>query len=128
MSDFMSKINWTEILPDNCPPNDAVQPNNNEFYRLVNTNPPSFDDFLSSRQVWPNKYFSKSECVVRSISIFSRIENIYRIKKMLTHKDKFIAKIVLQNKDGVIKQTCADHDHYSWWRTREFNLNQCELL
>lgn len=47
---------------------------------------------------------------------------------MPAHKDKLVSKIVLENKDGVIKQTCADLDHYSWWRTREFNLNHCELL
>lgn len=128
MSDFMNHMNWIEDLPANCPPGDAIQPNNNEFYRLVNSNPPTPDDFLSYRQLWPNKLFNKSECIVRSISIFSNVENILRVKKLTTQKDKFIAKIVLQKKDGVIKQTCADQAHYSWWRTRGFDLNQCELM
>ena len=128
MSDFKNQMAWVEALPNNCPPCDATQPDNREFYRLINSNLPTPDDFISYRQLWPHKLFNKSECIVRSISIFSSIENIHRVKKLTTQKDKFIAKIVLQKKDGVIKQTCADQGHYSWWRTLEFDLNQCEVI
>jgi hypothetical protein len=128
MADLNYKMNWIEELPNNCPPSDAFNPNNNEFFRLVNTNPPTLDDFLSFRHMWPNRHISQSECIVRSISIFSKRDEADRIKQLPFHRDQIIAKITLLQKDGLIKQTFASKYHFSWWRTKEFNLNQCELL
>jgi len=38
-------IRWAEDLPDGSPPSDALPPQNEEFFRLVSTIPPSERDF-----------------------------------------------------------------------------------
>ncbi len=121
-------MDWIEELPDNCPPKSAEKPNG-EFFRLVENNPADKDDFASHRAVWPKKKFNVSECIARSLSIFSDVSGAEKIKKLPRHKSKSIVKFVLKKDMGLIEQTGRDKFHHSWWRNNETDiLNLIEYL
>ena len=44
-------MNWYEELPDKCPPNDATEPNGQEFFRLCVENPAIDADFYSQKKL-----------------------------------------------------------------------------
>jgi hypothetical protein len=111
---------WKEHLPDNCPPSDARTPNNEIFFRLVTQSPPLENDFYSNRQLFPLKQFNASECVARSVSIFNCINTCKQIRKLPTHKNKFVARLRLSENAGVIKKS-GRPKHYSWWIKNNFN-------
>lgn len=123
-----SSYSWVEKLPIDCPPEDAISPEGLDLFRLVKSNPPTIEDFFPNPQNWPNKKFKMSECIAKSVSLFTRIDRLIDLKKLPRHRDKLIAKVILYHKDGLIKQTFSDVNHHSWWRTTEFNPNQTEIL
>jgi len=117
---------WEEELPAACPPADAFQPSNMILYRLVN-DPPSIGDFLSSRAEYPHRPFP-DECVARSVSLHSDRVACESVAKLPRHQDKKVAKIVLSQDSGLVKQTFGPQ-HFSWWRKRSFDpLTYCEIL
>jgi hypothetical protein len=122
MSTKESNYTWIEDLPKNCPPNDAFSPEELPLYRLIRSFPPTMEDFR------PNPHCNISECINKSVSLFSRIENALELKKLPRHKDKLIARVILLNKDGLIKHTFSNPSHYSWWITRDFNPEQSEII
>jgi hypothetical protein len=114
-------IEWAEDLPADCPPNDAVAPQNALFYRLVNNIPPVDRDFWSHRKLNPNKRFNVSECIARSCSVLSDLEGCSQIIKLPTQKNKRIVQLVLPPQSGLIRKTGRNLYHYSWWRAGTFD-------
>ena len=49
---------WFENLPENCPPNDAINPTDFLCFRLAAQNPPTEEDYLSQRETYPEKKFN----------------------------------------------------------------------
>ena len=121
-------MNWFEEIPDSCPPDDAESPGGRTFYRLCMNNPAESLDFCSQRKDNPNKNFAGlSECILRSVSIWETPEKCLEQKKFPTQKKKKLGQIMLQNEDGLIKNTFKLH-HYSWWRTIAFNPDLTQIL
>ncbi|SIN95260.1 hypothetical protein [Chitinophaga niabensis] len=115
--------NWFEELPERCPPQDVLLPNGKTFYRLINGETPTSDDFLSTRAEFPLQVFSGvDECIVRSISIFTQKNDCENILKLARHKHKKVFEISLYENDGAIKQTFKA-SHHSWWRTLSFQIS-----
>jgi len=116
---------WIEDpLPPNCPPDDAINPNNMAFYRLVASFPPRREDFYSLRKIFPNKkpYNNQDECIQRSCSLFSTYNACDFIRKTFSrHNTKKIVKITLPPTCGLIKKTCSKDNHYSWWMIKKFD-------
>ena len=115
-------MNWYEQLPELCPPVDAV-PCEGAYYRIAKGNPASNGDFFSQRKLQPNKVFTGlgvDECVARSISLFSDINDAIRRLKLPKFRNAQIAK------DGVMKKTFSD-SHYSWWRSTNFEVSQAKI-
>jgi hypothetical protein len=112
---------WAEELPDNCPPTDAIQPNNMPFYRLVGNIPPEERDFWSHRKLYPNKDFGLSECVIRACSVISNLDQCRILLKLPTQQGKLIVEITLPPESGLIKKTRKNQYHYSWWRKKDFD-------
>ena len=115
---------WIEDpLPSNCPPNDAIIPNHVEFYRLVETIPPTKEDFFSVFKLYPEKELLKSidECIQRSCTLFSTLKDCDTIRKLPNFKTKIIIKITLPPECGLIKRTFKRPNHYSWWMTNGFD-------
>lgn len=123
------EMNWFEILPDQCPPNDAEHCSGT-YYRIANGNPAISDDFFSQRKLQPNKIFvgnGITECITRSISLFSNKSEIEKKLKLPKFRHANIAEVCLYPKDGMIKKTFGNA-HFSWWRTNEFDVSQAKII
>ncbi len=105
-----------------CPPEDAVPPDGTkEYYRVVKHNPATSECFISYRAKYPAEIFH-DECEAHAISLSDNLQGLINgYFKTPAHKKKkrLIGHLILQFKDGVLKQTGAV-SHYSWWRSRAF--------
>ena len=127
----MNKITtkWFEVLPEQCPPEDAKECNG-IYYRIANGNPATSADFFSQKRLQPDKIFTGEgidDCIVKSISLFSDRKEIEKRLKLPKFRKGVIAEVKLEPKDGMIKKTFGNA-HYSWWRTNEFEVSQAKVL
>ena len=114
-------MNWYEQLPALC---------GGTYYRISKGNPATDCDFFSQRKMQPNKTFTGlgvDECVARSISLFSEVNDAARRLKLPKFRSANIAVVTLQPKDGVMKKTFSD-SHYSWWRSTDFDVSQAKIV
>lgn len=65
-------------------------------------------------------------CDKGSLSIFREGRSGERLK-LPKFKKANIALVILEPKDGVLKKT-FDIAHYSWWRTKDFNVLQAKIV
>ena len=103
---------WFEALPEQCPPTDAKRCEGC-YYRIANGNPVTTEDFFSQRKMQPDKVFKGlgiDECVTRAVSLFSEREEAEKRLKLPKFKKTF------------------DIAHYSWWRTKDFNVLQAKIV
>ncbi len=115
--------NWFENLPDKCPPNDAFAPSGHTFYRLINGQTATSDDYISQRAEFPwKKFVGIDECIERAVSIFSLEADCEKMLKFARHRHKRVYAITLNEKDGLVKQTFKP-SHHSWWRTSTFKID-----
>lgn len=114
---------WSEPLPDQCPPNDAVSTEGYTVYRIATSSPPSEFDFQSHRARSPEKKFHVSECEAMSLSVYDDLESTENVTKLPAFKKKtnYIIKLSLKESDGLILKTFGAN-HYSWWRSKDFQL------
>lgn len=123
------ETDWFEILPEYCPPSD-VNECAGAFYRIAQGDPATSADFFSQRKLQPGKVFTGKgidECIARSISLFSDINDAKKRLKLPKFRDANIALVTLEQKDGVMKKT-FDASHYSWWRTSAFDVSQAKII
>lgn len=110
----MSKI-WNEDLPEECPPNDAIEVDYFVVYRAVENIPVKRDDFRSLRILFPTRKFKPDlDCVSHALSCYDTPEKAKDIFDKPMHKEKYVIRIVLNKKCGKIKPTFTK-GHYSWW-------------
>lgn len=118
---------YSEELPNNCPPEDAAPPAS-KYYR-IGSNPPQEEDFFSHRKLYPFKAFKVGECRARSVSIFDTLESVDIIRNIApTLKNKYVLEVDLVEKDGVVLQTGNNNNHYSWWKSANFDFNNCTVI
>lgn len=118
-------MNWNEKLPDKCPPEEAFKPDELTVYRLVTAEHICEEDFQSQRALKPMAKFNNvDECIARSLSVFNAKEKCLNLTKLphFKGKGKTVARLDLQKDDGVILKTFKDPNHYSWWRTTNFDI------
>jgi hypothetical protein len=116
--------NWSEKLVEKCPPDNAFDPDGLTFYRLAKSSPATEIDFHSQRKLNPTvRYTNVSECISRSLSIWDDIDKCLNILKLPRHKNKtpFVMQLNLVTGDGLVLQTFKPN-HYSWWRTNNYDL------
>lgn len=120
---------WAEPLPDECPPDDAASPEGETYYRMVESFPPTDKDFVSHRELYPNKDFKNvPECVARSCSVFSEYGCCAELTKLPRHKHKRVVSLELDTSSGVVLRTFRRQHHYSWWRSQNFDpVTLCSL-
>lgn len=111
-------FNWYEDLPPDCPPEEARIPNIEQFFRLVDSIPPSIEDFYSNMMLYPNRDYN-DECKARAVSLLKTVKDCIKKKKFPSLRDKLIVKITLDRTSGVILRT--NRKHYSWWMSSDFN-------
>lgn len=118
-------IEWFEELPEQCPPKDANNPEGMTVYRFSHNEMPHEADFISQRMIQPERLFNGvDECTARSLSVFDNLETCQNKMKLPRMRKRFssIIEVRLENKDGLIKKTFNDPNHYSWWRSNGFNF------
>jgi hypothetical protein len=120
-------MDWYEPLPDNCPPEDAYEPQNEKFYRLGK--PPIDDNSVISIEAEGRRgnFKNVGDCIARAVSIWGRIENCKKVLMLPSHRDKIVLELTLLPKDGQVKQTMRD-PHYSWWRSNEFDILSVRII
>lgn len=122
-------MEWFEELPQYCPPADAT-PSIGEYYRITNGNPAHSDDFFSQRKLQPGKIFKGQgidECITCAVSVFKDYADARKRLKLPKFRQSVIAKVIFEPKDGMMKKTFSD-SHYSWWRSKNFNVDQAKNI
>jgi len=125
-------MNWSEDLPESCPPSDAFSSDgSNLYYRLIKDESPKENDFHSHRKLWPNQIFNATECIARSLSIYnnkSACLDLIKLPAIRTKGLKNIVELNLKITDGLLKKTGKDQFHYSWWRSDSFTISSCIVI
>jgi hypothetical protein len=121
-------MTFYEKLPEHCPPDDAKEQDNIDYYRLCLTDPAGENDFLSHRALNPDARYNVPECRTRSLSVFQKLTKVKNLQKSGPFKKKttFVGKVTLTNQDGVVKQT-GNAGHFSWWRSDTFQVTACQI-
>ena len=127
--DFDDYMTFREPLPDGCPPPDAQEITQDiVFFRLVEGNPPTDDDFRSQRAQKPNNQFGVPECQTRGLSVFSEISEAAKQLKRPNHNGKLICRVTLGQGAGYIVKT-GRKSHFTWWPLADFDiLNHCQMV
>lgn len=121
-------IDFFEDLPQNCPPSNAKIPDDEIYFRLTDSFPPSIKDFYSHKRLFPNRNY-KDECIARAISLLKTAKECEKKKKLpyFKNKNKCVIKVTLNKASGVVKKT--GRKHVSWWMSLGFNpIEYCELV
>lgn len=120
-------MNWSEELPDKCPPAEAVEADGFVVYRLAVKNEFDEEDFKSQRALKPHPHVFKGvdECIARSVSVFNEMQKCVDMIKLPLYKGKFktVLELKLTGNDGQIMKTFTDPNHYSWWRSSSFDIS-----
>ncbi len=125
---MVKSLTWIEILPDQCPPKDALHPCGATFYRLTDSFPPNETDFLPTVIRFPRDKCPVDPCIEKSVSIWDDLQCMMnRAGKIGTLKTKKPVSFILSNESGVVKKTFGK-GHCSWWRYADFTpLSTCNL-
>ena len=121
-------IEWADSLPENCPPEDVLIPEEEEFYRLLlNEDRIVEEDWKSYAELYPDKNFGSRTIQSSGLSVnkngdFNQLTKLPSMKRF-----KGLAMIKLNPTDGVLKKTSGD-GHYTWWRTTMFDANKAEII
>ena len=98
------------------------------MFRLVRTDPPTAQDFLSQRQEKPERVFSGvTECETRGLSVFGQRRDAEAKALKLPHlRNHKICQVTLSAGAGSIQQTFQP-SHHTWWPLAAFDiLAHCE--
>lgn len=119
-------MSWIEDLPDKCPPDDSFEPNNFKVFRLATMDNLDEADFQSQRALKPNKEFKGvDECIARSLSVLDEFQKCLNMVKLPVYKNRWkaVLELELNAEDGLVLKTFKDPNHYSWWRTCNFDIS-----
>jgi len=123
-------MNWTEELPESCPPKEAFEPDDKVVYRLSASGQSIEDEYQSQRSICPKCTFKNvTECLTRSLSVYDDLAKCQQLQKLPRFKDRWnaILELKLNSNDGMIQQTFKNN-HFSWWRTTEFDLTSAKVV
>lgn len=121
-------MNWSEELPDNCPPLNAEAPDNNKvYYRMARSNPLDESDFYSQAKVGTKRAIQGGDdpCVMRGVSIFDDVKALANALG-LPRAGKYIVEFTLNEKDGVVLE--GRNHHWTWWKTDKFSISRCATV
>ena len=124
------KPDWACAMPAGCPPEDVLVPNGHPFFRLANhADIYTTDDFKSYAETNPQRNWGERLPLAVGLSL---IDNEAKARKNLKlpfyRQYKGIISLTLNPVDGVVKQTGVHHSHYTWWRTKSFQMSNLTML
>lgn len=121
---------WICMMPEGCPPMDIMIPYEHPFYRLArrsDTYGP--EDFLSYAEKDPKRDWGEQMPLAVGLSVIDNESKARKNLKLPMFKQfKGIIALMLNPTDGVVKQTGIHHSHYTWWRTKSFEMSNLKML
>lgn len=112
---------WPSFFPDNCPPQDAINPNLT-VYRFVRGNPPVESDFNSYIEDGKDVSGIK-RCQACGVSVYAELEDAIKMQGYVPGLRKTrIASGHLNSNHGKIKSTPSmrypdcGYSHHTWWK------------
>lgn len=117
-------MSYRDSLPEGCPPDAAEEVTTpRAVFRLVRTDPPTLDDFLSQRQEKPNKeFYGVTECQACGLSVFAdRRDAEAKALKLPRLRNRKICRVSFPAGAGRIQQTFQP-SHHTWWPLADFDI------
>jgi hypothetical protein len=117
-------MSYRDPLPEGCPPDAAEEiAASRVVFRLVRSDPPTSDDFLSQRQEKPGREFpGVSECHACGLSVFAdRKDAEAKALRLPTLKGRKVCRVTLSAGAGRIQQTFQP-SHHTWWPLAAFDI------
>ena len=117
-------MSYRDSLPAGCPPDEAEEiAAPLAVFRLVRTDPPTHNDFLSQRQEKPGKVFDNvTECQACGLSVFAdKHDAVAKAQKLPHLKNRRICRVTLQAGAGRIQPTFQP-SHHTWWPLAKFDI------
>lgn len=114
---------WPEHFPESCPPSDA-EPPQGSYYRIVDSDPPTSDDFVSNLRLKQlglrfkgGKRRWSDDCQAAGLSI---LEDLTEVKNLRDSCGPMRSKAIAYgdiSDDGLIKHTPGKSgaSHHTWW-------------
>ena len=104
-----------DYYPENCPPV-VAEPASGTVYRLVRSDPPQAEDFLSTWEEFPGR-FPEPNIKISGTSVYTDQKDIPRLKKRIGHlRNRKTAKGELNSTLGMILHTPSyEKSHHTWW-------------
>ena len=124
-------VQWKNAMPEGCPPDDVLIPQEHLFYRYtLQTDKCTDEDFKTYRQQNPTRDWGELLPLASGLSVLDNLDKAKRNMKlpMLRSKFKGIGELMLNPNDGVVKQTGAHKSHYTWWQTTAFDMNTVKMM
>ena len=117
-------------MPDGCPPDDVLVAEAHPFFRLAQqADTFSVDDFKSYTEVNPQRQWGPMLPLAVGLSLIEGEAKARRCLKLpMFRRFQGIVALTLQPPDGVVKQTGANRSHYTWWRTKKFQMSNLYML
>ena len=117
-------MSYRDPLPAACPPDAAEEiVASRPVFRLVRTDPPTPDDFLSQRQERPGHAFSGvPECVACGWSVFAdKDDAVAMARKLPRPRNRRICRVTLVAGAGRTQRT-FQRSHETWWPMVAFDI------
>ena len=124
------KPQWVCSMPQGCPPEDILIAHEHPFFRLAQ-HAQSVDerDFMSYAELNPERHWGEMLPMAVGLSVISdEFKARKNLKLPMFRHYQGIIQLILNPQDGVVKQTGVHNSHYTWWRTKSFQLSTAKML
>ena len=121
---------WTCTMPNGCPPEDILVPSEHLFFRLAKqAETYSEADFKSYAETDPQRHWGEQLPLAVGLSLIgNEAKARHNLKLPMFRHYKGIIALMLNPTDGVVRQTGVHRSHYTWWRTRQFQMSNLKML
>lgn len=124
-------MEWPQHYPESCPPAIAKEASG-KVYRFIEKEHefPQDKDFMSWKELNPNKDYGEKECQACGLSIYISLEEAKRVASSIPRLKKMkIAEANLTKNSGKMENTPSNvsKDHFTWWISKN-NLKPCTLF
>ena len=121
---------WTCTMPAGCPPDKVLVPTEHLFFRLAKQ-ATTYDenDFKTYAETCPQRHWGDLLPLAVGLSLIANEQKARRSLKLpMFRQYQGIIALTLNPTDGVVKQTGVHRSHYTWWRTRQFQMSNLSML
>lgn len=121
---------WACPMPQGCPPEDVLVPFEHPFFRLTENEESCCEqDFMSYAELDPERSWGDLLPLAVGISLIdNEIKARKNLKLPMFRKYRGIVCLMLYPQQGVVKQTGIHRSHYTWWRTKQFKIQDSKML